>query len=218
MPRCAAADHDDTAGIKQFARVFFNSPEYHGALLHIEAATHTITHCAGLFKNLLEHKVRESAFFECGQIKFKGLDIRRFFGIGNGNYPVAVVTTDNGDLIIVEVNNLARIFHDGSSIGCQEILSLPDAQNQRAAFARGNKQIGFFLRNHSNSIGSGYLPQCKTYRFHQVAFFVQADIFYKVSQHFGISLTCKLIVAVDEFFLENSKILNNAVVNNGQFT
>ena len=117
---------------------------------------HGVGDAADLLVDLLEHVV---GVVPLAYILFRHLDL--------GNIVVGSIPLDrgegeslavkDGDLVVVQIDDIAGVTDDGTDIASQEILPLPDTKNQRTTAAGSDKDSGKICMHDGDPISTGNL-------------------------------------------------------------
>ena len=159
VPRRATSHNYKTFGSKQTFLIIYNGGKHHVSTLQINASAHTVMNTIGLLKNLLQHEMRITALLQLAEIERHRLYLVRALHILEIHHFQFLPTTNNGYLLIFQIDHLVRIFHNRRGIGCQEEFILPDTHHQRTAFARSNNLIRILPVEHGNGICTDNLLQ-----------------------------------------------------------
>src|SRR4029077_10068430 len=101
-----------------------------GGVFQIHPAAQNIFNRARLLKDLLEHEMRKLAAFGGFGAKLELADLD-LSGVGAEVLHIEPLASEGGHVVVIEINDLARVGDDGISVAGQEILSRPDADDQR---------------------------------------------------------------------------------------
>ena len=142
MPACAAGADNDTPCLAKLFEIIVYASQMERAAFKPDPASHDILHNAGLFENLLEHKVFVTALFDLFklEIKFGNQFFRLDVLDGLDHIAVSGYTRH---FPVAEVNHLPGMFDDRSGIRSHEIFAVTDTDYQRTALAGDNQRSGF---------------------------------------------------------------------------
>ena len=84
VPRRAASGDDDTFGVEETVFVVDEAGEGDVVLADVHTTAHGVGEGAWLLEDLLEHKVRVTAFLQLGEGEFEALDLRGFCYVVDG--------------------------------------------------------------------------------------------------------------------------------------
>ena len=90
----------------------------------------------GLLVDLFEHEVRVAALFRSVDVPVDVVSLL-LHGVHLAVIDADAVCTEDGELAIVEVGDVARVADDRRYVGGDEVLSLAEAEQQRRVLARG---------------------------------------------------------------------------------
>ena len=134
--------------------------------------------------------------------------------------PVAV-TVDGHDIEIAQVGHRLGVGDDGGNVAGQEMFVRTDAEHERAAAPRAYHGVRLILVNGDQPVGAGDFLQSLHYRHLQAVvglgverLEVAAD---EEGKHLGVGLGAELASLVLQLLLQQSIILDHAVVDHGQF-
>src|SRR5690606_20389991 len=156
MPRCSAGNDQDTVCLNEFVNVFTQSTEGKATGLRIKSSAKAIANRFRLFKNFFQHEMFKAAFFDGFKFHVNRLNVRckrKVRCICYAEFSVA----NHGDLLVVEVYHLIRIFNYRCCIRSQEELIFSDTYYERAAFSRSNKQIRIRCRKYHDRVSADNL-------------------------------------------------------------
>ncbi len=131
----------------------------------------------------------------------------RVFGAVSGERnDFKFVGTGCDNIEVVEINRVAGVGDNGAHITGEKILSVADAEHQRASPSRANDEVGNVGVNQRNAIGPDYLPKRRPHGRQEPRFSfrhfcgagarVGVKFADEVRQHFGIRFGAKIGVAV----------------------
>ena len=103
--------------------------------------------------------MRIPAFLELAQRELQTLDLRRLGDVIDGGdiYLFAYLQTHH--LLIIDIDDLIRIFDDRRSVGREEVLLLSYPDDQRRTFAGSDECIRVRLVQHRDSVSTDDLLQ-----------------------------------------------------------
>ena len=184
--------------------------------LNIYTTTHTVRQALGLFKDLLQHKVWESTLLYLTQIDVNRLHSQFLFFTKNTDNLQFFTTLDKGNVSILEIHHLIRVFHDRTGVRTQEKLILTDTYYQRTLLTGCHNLVWITLVENGNGIGANHLIEGHLYCCQKVQVLMLFDIFDQLYQHLRIRIRNKLHALGLELRLQLGIILNDTIVDNGQ--
>ena len=160
VPRGSASDNDDPPCLQQPGHNIVQSAQMQVLQPGPYPSPESILYGARLLKDLLQHEMFKAVFFNGPYIKTQFLDIGNQCVIADG-LQHKFIFTDNGNIVIIQVNDAFGILYNRGRIGCKKILIFPYAYHQRAPFPRGNEFIGFFTAHDDKPVSTYYFCQCE---------------------------------------------------------
>ncbi len=214
VPARAARHNDDAVGINKLLLVGAEASHIEVATPHFEAAAHRIEDRTRLLKNLLEHKVLVTTFFNTIQLQLQALDVGRLHHVfARADGQLAVL--DNSELVVVDVHHLVGVLDDGGSVGSHEELALANTNNQRRTLAGRNELVGLVLAQHHNGVGTYYFVQRQAHGFFQRASVLRLNLLDEVDEYFGVRIRMEYVALLLQVCLQRSVVLNDAIVDKG---
>ena len=216
VPAGATGHHDDALGFFEMFDVVLDAAHGDGARAGVETAAKTIVNGTGLLEDLFEHEMIVAAFFDGRQFNIE-------LGYERSDLFIAQVLQDefigcnDGKLVIVYVYHILGVLQHGRSVGTEEMLSLADTDHERTSLAGRHNGIGMVGIQQEYHVGAGYPFKRYPNRFFQVALVVLPYVFNEVEQYLGIGIAGEFVSFVREFLLELSVVLDDAIVDHGQF-
>ena len=122
------------------------------------------------------------------------------------------VAADLADVAFLEEDEPARHRQQRSHVGGDEVLTITEADDDRAALARKDEALGFLLRYHGQRIRTFELGNGRADRLEQVARLLQVVV-NAVSDHFGVGLGRELVAGSLQFRAQLFVVFDDAVVD-----
>ncbi len=119
VPGSAARANDDTTGVHKLVLVVNDAAEHHILGFRVQSPFDAGAQSVGLFPNLLEHEVRESALFQLIQRQAQGVHLGGLVHIGEVYDVDLTVAVQTGNLLVFQVNHLVGVFDYGRGIAAQ---------------------------------------------------------------------------------------------------
>ena len=134
------------------------------------------------------------------------------------------VTRHDGNLLILQVDDLVGILDDGGGIAAQEELRLAvllvvvdtHADDEGAAFAGANQLVGVATVEDGNGIGTDDALQGQLHRCVEVAFVGILSVFHQLHQHLGVGLGAERHAVLLHLDAQRLVVLDDAVVYKSQ--
>ena len=135
VPGSAASSDDDALGFEKTLPVINETGQ--GDIVHIDvhAASHRIGQGARLLEDLFEHEVRITAFLQLRERHLQLLDFRRLVDVVDGGDVYLFAQFEAHYLLVLDIDDLVRIFDNRCSIGSEEELVLTDTDNERTTLS-----------------------------------------------------------------------------------
>ena len=153
VQRSAAADHDDTLQVEEFAGAGANAGQDRGAVQQIQTAPEGVSDRLGLLVDLLEHEMVVAALLHRPGLELQFGDVtvhRRMIQVRD----VHGVSGDQGDIPVVQVDDPPRVRDEGRGVGSDQALTFADADDERAAFPGDDDASRFIGRDDRDAVGS----------------------------------------------------------------
>ena len=114
-------------------------------------------------------------------------------GIGAGESGnIETIGPEGNDLVVVEVDGLARVRDDRGNVARKEMLALSNAEHERAPAPRADEHTGNIRVNDGDAVGADDLPQRFAHRLDErgLSFLVAAFEGHtdQVGEHLGVGL------------------------------
>lgn len=212
MPRCPARHEYDAAGREEFPAVVDHARQLHLVRVGAYAPADTVYDGLGLLVYLLEHEMRVTALFQLRDAHLQLLDIDPALVVVERDDLEVLMAVDDGNLAVVHIDEILRVFDDRSGVRAEEKFPLADANGHRAALARGDDFVAVALLDHGDGIGAHDLPQGLLHGFEQRTAARGADVLDQVHEHLGIGAAAERVAVLLERVLEHPVILDDAVV------
>ena len=213
VPTRAAAHNDNPPCIHQMRHHGHNAAESKLIVMFANPSTESVHHGARLFKNLLQHKMLKTAFLNFVAVEVNllglGIDDHIFYGFDYNAF-----ATDDGNILIVEINHLVGKIHKRRSVGGYEIFLLTDANDERTTRPGGDEFVGFVGAIDGETIRAAHFGERKPHSVLSRNMSKFIDIFNQIRQYFRVGLRMECVAARSEFFLQYGVILDDAVVYN----
>src|SRR3989338_4554084 len=207
----SAARHDNNAIDR--TQTFFHcaeSPEFGHSLFEDKPPAQSIRETFRLLENFLEHEMRVAAVFGNCFIPLERQFLFFPFPTGERLHHIPV-TSNDCDLIVVEVYDALHIPHQGRHIGRDKHFSASDTEYQWAAQTRSQHYFWILSRDGDDTIRAFQLPE----RFYKRLFKGKLFhlLFKEMSNNLCICLGTKLMSSLLENIFEPAIIFNDAVVH-----
>lgn len=189
--------------------------ELHLARVGVDAPADAVDDRARLLVDLLEHEVGIAALFELRDRELELLDVDAALVVVERHDLEGLVAVDDGDLSVVDVDEILRVFDDRRGVRREEILALADADNHRAALTCGDDLVAVALLDDGDGIGADHLLEGLLHGFEQRAAVRRADIFDQVDQHLRVGAAAERVAVGRQGILQHAEVLDDAVVDQG---
>ena len=123
---------------------------------------------------------------------------------------------DEGDVAVLEVDNLIGVLDDRACVAAQEELVVADAHHQRALLACSHYLLRLALVDDGYGVGTNHLIECHLNCLQQVEPLLHHDIFHELHEHFGVGIALEVNAFVRELGLDVGIVLYDSVMDNGQ--
>ena len=140
VERGAARDHDDLVDLAQLLLADPDLVELEGAVL-VVAAEQGVGDGARLLEDLLAHEPVVAVLLRRGEVP---VDVvrrrvrRRAVEVGD----LDALAGDRDDLVLAELEGLARVLDERGHVGGEEVLAVTDAHDERGVAAGGDDPVG----------------------------------------------------------------------------
>ena len=136
----------------------FQSAQFRRSLFAGEPSSQGVAHRVRLLEDLLEHVVRKRALVHVLGLELDLADLEAGVGAGE-SANIETIRPDGNDLVVVEIDGLARVRDDRGDVAGKEMLALSDAEHERTAAPRADEHAGHIRVNDSDAVGADDLPQ-----------------------------------------------------------
>ena len=231
--RGAAADHDDLVDGAQ--DVFGDAHLVQGQVtLGVDAVGQGGAHGVGLLVNLLLHEGRPAILGGAvgGEVDLVRLALD---GVTRGVDDGHASRGDDHDLVLVDLDGAVGVLDEGQDVGAQEVLPVPQADDQRGGAAGRDDNVRGLGAEHQQGEGAVQLGGDSAHGDDQSArhFLVRAGqssdralvrgrlglivgAGQQVDDHLGVGLRGEGLAVGDEGGTQGVRVLNDAVVNEGE--
>ena len=179
-----------------------------GAEARLQAAAQRPLDRLGLLEDLLAHEVAVAAAVV---VLGAPVDLRRRLGSGpvveRGGVEAAGV--DGRQLAVVEIGDLMRVAHERGDVGGDEHLLVADAEDHRAAVARGDDPPRLARVEHREPVGPLDAREGGAHR----ALQVRVGERDQVGEHLGVGVGRERHAGVLELLAQLGRVLEDAVVD-----
>ncbi len=218
VPAGATGADDDAAGIDELILVFDDAAEGDIVALVVQATFDAGAQGVGLLPDFLQHEVREAAFLQLVEAEAERVHLGGLVDVGEVDDVDLAAAVHVGNLLVLEVNHLLGVFHDGGGVGAQIEFFLTvgvgtHADDQRRAFAGANELVGMIFLKDGDDIGTNDALQGTLHGGEEVAFLSLLRVFDELHQHLGVGLGAELIALLLEHGTQGFVVLDDAVVH-----
>ena len=133
-------------------------------------------------------------------------------GVQNGD----AVTGQNGDLAVFHVADLAGVLDEGSHVGGDIAAAVAVAEQKRRVLARCDDAVGAIRTEHPKRIRALDAAQHPAHRLKKVVTFVVVEL-QKLRDDLCVRFRLEVYALIDEKFLDLHIVLDDAVVDDGEF-
>ena len=140
----------------------------------------------GLLVDLLDHEVIVAALFGGGNVPVDGLG-NLFHGIIEGVVEAGAVLGEDDGVAVVQIDHLAGVFQNRGHVGGDEILSLAEAEDQRAFLLHRDHGAGQILAENAQGVAALQLTHSPAHGPGEVLELV-VIVFHQVGYHLGVGL------------------------------
>ena len=216
VPRGAAGADDEALGAEQSLAVVYDARELDYPELGVQPALHRYLQGAWLLEYLLEHEMGIPSLLDLAQAHLQLAYHRSLPDLSEVCYAQRLALGDEGDLLLVEVHDLVGIFDYGRCVRGYEILSVPDAYDERASLAGRDHAAGPLPVYHCEGVCPHNVPERQGYRFLEGDSVRVHDILEELYQHLGVGLAAEMVAEVGKLLLQGEVVLYDAVVYDGE--
>ena len=85
--------------------------------LYVHAATHAVGQALGLLEDFLQHEVRVAALLYLSQVQVYFLHFQVLLHAADADHLEFLVQPYHGYVIVLQVDHLVGVLHDGRSVG-----------------------------------------------------------------------------------------------------
>ena len=195
--------------------VFDDAAEAYRVLLGMQAAAHGVAHDGRLFVDFLHHEVVETGLFDAVEVHLQLLHVGDGFHVLDGLDVQFFAQFDAHNLLVFKVNHLLRAAHDGGGVRGDEILTLTDADDHRAAFAGGDEHVRMPFFDDGDGVSAHNVVQGDTHGLEKIHMLTLLHVLDKVGEHLGVGRRLELVAALLQFLSQAEVVLYNAVVDEG---
>ena len=149
----AASGEDEALGPAKLAGVQVQAAEVGGGVLVRKPAAHGVFQGFGLFVDLLEHVMLEVPLLGVTRVPVDAVD----GGVDAGVIVVEDVPTvavQDTHLAVVQVDDFLRVGEQGAGVAGEEMFVMADADDEGAAEAGADKQIGMARADGGDTVGA----------------------------------------------------------------
>ena len=159
MPRSTASHNNKAFGVQQLFFIVYYCRKHHIIGFHIDTSAHTIVNTVRLLKNLLQHEMRITAFFQLTKLQFYFFHFGSHLHIAEIDYLQFFSPIDHRYLTIFEIHHLICIFYNRCGIRSKEKLIFTNTYHQRTAFSSRNDFFRMFFIKNRNRISTNHFIQ-----------------------------------------------------------
>ena len=220
----AARRQDDALHLAQPARVDVEAAEVGGRVGLVEPAAQGVLDRLGLLVDLLEHVV-----FVDAPVRLGGLGFDRVQGRGDALAVVVehvpVVGGQDGQLVVLHVNDLVGLADQRGGVARQEVFVLADADDERAAEARAEDDAGEPRTDDAQAVGALEHAEALAQDIDEdrhghvgVLVAVEAGVEFAADElrdDLGVGVAGELDPFGGELLLDRRVVLDDAVVDDG---
>ena len=215
VPRGAAADDDDAAGVDHARDDFGYAAEVYLGGLDVHASADGVIYGVHLLEYLFQHEVGESALLDFVDVDVHLVDAERDGGVLDG-FEYHLVALEDGHVVVVEVDDVFGVLDDGGGVGGHEVFALAHADDERAALAGHDEFVRLVLAHDDEAVGSYHFGQCEAHGHFGVDFAFEVDVLDEVGEHLGVRLAPEGVAARLQFFFQQGVVFDDAVVHDGE--
>ena len=218
MPRGAAGADDNAAGIDELVAMLDDAAQRNLLALGVQAALDAGAQGAGLLPNLLQHEVRETALLQLVERKAEGVHLRRLVHLLQVDDVNLAAAIHVGNLLVLEVNDLLRVLHDGRGVAAEVELLLStgvgaDTNHQRRPLAGAHQLVGMVLLQDGYGIGADDVLQGALHGGEEVALLGLLRILDELHQHLGVGVGAEVVALLLQLGAQRLVVLDDAVVH-----
>ena len=218
VPGGAAAGQDHALEAGQFAFAVGEAAQHHLALGEVDAPAQRVAQRRGLLVNLLAHVVAVAVELDFLQPHLEGADALAERDVVDGGDAQAVAGQQR-DLVVVQVDDLARMLDYRRAVRGHHMLAVADADQERAAAARGDELVGIVAAQHQQAEGAAYVVQGAPHGREQVARLAVAAVVVEESDELreglGVGVADRIDALLGEEGADRPVVLDDAVVHHG---
>ena len=165
-----------------------------------------------LFKDLLQHEVRESLLVNLTQLKIHLLHLGLEALVPDG-FEDHLILPDHGKVIIVQVDDPLGMFYYRRGIGGNEILSITHSYHQRRSLSGSEELARLVAAVNSDAVGAFNLVKREYYSLFCGEITLKIKVFHKVCKHLRVSLAGEPHITALKMLFNACIVLNDAVVH-----
>ena len=218
VPGGAAAGQDHALKAGQFAFAVRQSAQHHLALGRVDAPAQRVAQRSRLLVDLLAHVVTVAVELDLLQPHLQGADALAERDVVDGGGAQAVAGQQR-DLVVVQVDHLAGVLDHRGAVGGHHVLAVADADQHRAAAARGDELVGMVAAQHQQAEGAAHVAKGAPYGRQQVARLAVAAVVVEVPdelrERLRVGLAGRLDALLGEEGANRAVVLDDAVVHHG---
>ena len=169
--------------------------------------------------NLLQHEMVVPALFQRGDLQFNGLDFWGDFCVTNGADGQFAVPGHRGDFFVFQVDHVLGVRHNGCGVRPhKEVVVAPHADHERTGLAGGHQAVWMGFVEHHNGVSANHFFQRDAHGVGKVESCGGHDFLDEMRQHLGVGVADQGVPTVREQLFERLVILDDAVVNDRDFS
>ena len=194
MPRCSAGNKDDALGLEEYLAVVRNTWDCDCLAIGRDTAADAVGKGLWLLKNLLEHKVRVATLLKLldRHLQLGDCDVALAVGCAVVNLQLCSAV-DNGNIAIVEVDNLVCILDNRCCVRSEEVLAIAHANNKWRRLTRSDNLVWILSIYSGKGVCAHNLLCSLTHRLEQRAVVGVHNVLDKLYGHLCICLADKCI-------------------------
>ena len=124
---------------------------------------------------------------------------------------------EDGDVAVIQIDHLIRIFRNRAGVGGQVILSFfAEADDQRGTLPGADDGVGIHPVQNCDGIGADDLMQSYLDRTEQVQVIADHDVLDELDQYFRVRYALEGDAPAAEILLEGRIVLDDAIVDQGE--
>ena len=172
----------------------------------------------GLLPDFLEHEVGETTFLQLVEREAQGVHLGGLVDVGQVDDINLAAAVHVGNLLVLEIDDLLGVFHDGGGVGAEVELFLSacvgtHSDDQGAALPGAHQLVGMLLLQNGDGIGTDDVLQRTLYGGEQAAFAFLLGVFNQLHQHLGVGFAAELVAFLLEHGAQGLVVLDNTIVH-----